>query len=57
MAVVKCTKCGKEFHTEGAILKPTGDGGYSECCPECGSTSVYCVDDFQHDDERLWKGF
>jgi hypothetical protein len=24
MAVVKCTKCGKVFNTEGAILKPIG---------------------------------
>ena len=57
MAVVKCTKCGKEFHTEGAILKPIGDGGYFECCPKCGSTSVYCTDGFQNDDDRRWEGY
>ena len=57
MAVVKCTKCGKVFNTEGAILKPIGDGGYFECCPKCGSTSVYCVDGFQSDDDRKWEGY
>lgn len=57
MAVVKCTKCGKVFNTEGAILKSTGDGGYAECCPECGSTSAYGVDEFQYDEDRRWKGF
>ena len=57
MAVVKCTKCGKVFNTEGAILKPTGDGGYAECCPECGGTCAYGVDEFQYDEDRLWKGF
>jgi predicted nucleic acid-binding Zn-ribbon protein len=57
MAVVKCTKCGKVFNTEGAILKPIGDGGYLECCPKCGSTSVHCVDDFQNDEDRLWEGY
>jgi len=57
MAVVKCTKCGKVFNTDGAILKPIGDGGYLECCPKCGSTSVYSVDDFQNDDDRLWEGY
>ncbi|MDF2502179.1 MAG: hypothetical protein K0Q77_2893 [Anaerosporomusa subterranea] len=57
MAVVKCTKCGKVFNTQGAILKSIGDGGYLECCPKCGSTSVYCVDDFQNDEDRLWEGY
>jgi predicted nucleic acid-binding Zn-ribbon protein len=57
MAAVKCTKCGKVFNTEGAILKATGDGGYSECCPQCGSTSVYCVEAFQDDEDRRWEGF
>ncbi len=57
MAVVKCTKCGKVFNTEGAILKSIGDGGYLECCPKCGSTSVCYVDDFQYDEDRKWEGF
>jgi predicted nucleic acid-binding Zn-ribbon protein len=57
MAVVKCTKCGKVFNMEGAILKPIGDGGYLECCPKCGSTSVCYVDDFQYDEDRTWEGF
>lgn len=58
MAVVKCAKCGKVFNTEGAILRPIGDGAYKECCPKCGSTSVYSVNGFQDDNrERLWEGF
>lgn len=57
MAVVKCTKCGKVFNTEGAILKPIGDGGYRECCPKCGSTSICSTDDFQYDGDRMWEGY
>ena len=57
MAVVKCTKCGKVFDTEGAILKPIGDGGYLECCPKCGSTSVISADNFQDYDDRRWEGY
>ena len=57
MAIVKCTKCGKVFDTEGAILKPIGDGGYLECCPKCGSTSVISADNFQDYDDRRWEGY
>ncbi|VBB07711.1 Hypothetical protein LUCI_2976 [Lucifera butyrica] len=55
MAVAKCMKCGKVFETEGAILKPIGDGGYLECCPKCGSTNIYHVDEFPSEEDRLWK--
>lgn len=57
MAVVKCTKCGKVFNTDGVALKPIGDGAYLECCPNCGSTSVYSVDEFQSDDDRRWESY
>jgi DNA-directed RNA polymerase subunit RPC12/RpoP len=57
MAVVKCAKCGKVFNTEGATLKPIGDGAYVECCPKCGSTRVYSTNDFIDDDDRRWEGF
>lgn len=57
MAVVKCTKCGKVFNTEGATLKSIGDGGYLECCPKCGSTSVHSTGDFLDDEDRRWEGF
>ena len=57
MAVVKCTKCGKIFNTQGAILKPIGDGGYFECCPKCGSTDVSYMDDenYSNEGDRFWK--
>ena len=56
MAVVKCTKCGKVFNSEGAILKPIGDGAYLECCPRCGSTSVVNDNSFNFDD-RNWEAY
>ncbi|SDD39167.1 hydrogenase maturation nickel metallochaperone HypA [Sporomusa acidovorans] len=55
--VAKCMKCGKVFNTEGAILKPIGDGGYLECCPKCGSTNVYYMDYFPSDEDSSWKNF
>lgn len=57
MATVKCAKCGKVFNSEGAILKPTGDGAYSECCPKCGSSSVYNMNEFQDEQDRRWEGY
>ena len=55
MAVAKCMKCGKVFNTEGAVLRPIGDGGYLACCVQCGSTNIYYVDDFPSDEDRIWK--
>ncbi|MDF2572330.1 MAG: hypothetical protein K0R55_3934 [Sporomusa sp.] len=50
--VASCMNCGKVFDTEGAVLKPIGDGGYLECCPKCGSTSVYFTDYFPSDEDN-----
>ena len=55
--VAKCMKCGKVFSTEGAVLKPIGDGGYLECCPKCGSTNVYYMDYFPREEESSWQNF
>lgn len=54
---IKCTKCGKVFDSEQTVLKPIGDGGYAECCPKCGSTSGYSMDDYSYNEEesRGWR--
>ena len=55
--VAKCTKCGKVFDAEGAVLKPIGDGGYLECCPKCGSTNVYYTDYFPTEEADPWRDY
>lgn len=53
----KCMKCGTVFDAEVTVLRPIGDGGYLACCPKCGSTNVYYLDDFPSDEENSWRGF
>lgn len=55
--IIKCTKCGKVFDAEQTVLKPIGDGGYVECCPKCGSTSGYSMDDYSFNEEESRNRF